>query len=41
MNENKGIVFKARWFVQPNMNTGVTIIFVWHDSGYALIIPLK
>ena len=24
--ENKGIVFKARWFVQLDINTGVTII---------------
>ena len=24
--ENKGIVFKARWFVRPDINTGATII---------------
>ena len=24
-NENKGIVFKARWFVRPDINTGATI----------------
>ena len=33
-NENKGIVFKARWFVRPDINTGVTIIFAaWNDLG--------
>ena len=37
-NENKGIVFKVRWFVRPNINTDVTIIFVWNDEG---IIPLN
>ena len=26
--ENKGIVFKALWFVRPNINTGATIIEV-------------
>ena len=43
-NENKhdkGIVFKARWCVRPDINTDVTIIFAWNDSGYALVIPLK
>ena len=24
--ENKGIVFKVRWFVRPDINTGTTII---------------
>ena len=24
--ENKGIVFKARWFVRPDINMGMTII---------------
>ena len=42
-NDNKGIVFKARWFVQPDINTDVTIIFAWNDSGsgYALVIHLN
>ena len=35
-NENKGIVFKARWFVRHDMNTDMTINFAWNDSGYAL-----
>ena len=26
-NDNKGIVFEARWFVRPDINTDVTIIF--------------
>ena len=35
----KGIgFFKARWFVRPDTNTEVTIIFAWNDSGYALVI---
>ena len=33
-NENKGNVFKARWFVLPDINTDVIIID-------ALVIPLK
>ena len=40
-NDNKGIVFKVRWFVRPNINMDVTNIFSWNDSGYALVIPLK
>ena len=40
-NEIKGIVFKAQWFVRPDINTDVTIIFAWNDSGYALVIPLN
>ena len=24
--ENKGILFKVRWFVRPDINTGATII---------------
>ena len=40
-NENKGIVFKARWFVRPYINTGVTIIFAWNESGYALSFHLQ
>ena len=32
-NDNKGIVFKARWFVRPDINTDVTIIFAWNDEG--------
>ena len=35
-NDNKGIVFKSRWFVQPDINMDVTIIFAWNDSGYML-----
>ena len=26
-NDDKGIVFKAGWFVRPDINTDVTIIF--------------
>ena len=31
-NENKGIVFKARWFVWSGINTDVTIMFAWTDG---------
>ena len=35
--ENKGIVFKARWIVRPNINTDATIIFAWNDSLYRAV----
>ena len=40
-NDNKGIVFKARWFVRPDINTDVTINCAWNDLGYALVIQLR
>ena len=40
-NDNKGIIFTVVVFVRPNINTHVTIIFAWNDSGYALVIPIK
>ena len=44
-NDNKGIVFKARWFVRPDMNMDVTIIFAWNDldngHAYVYIKPYK
>ena len=41
----KVIVFKAQWFVRPDIDTryrhGRDHYFAWNDSGYALVIPLK
>ena len=31
--ENKGIVFKAQWFVRLYINTDATIIFKCNDKG--------
>ena len=28
---------KARWYVQPDINTNVTIILAWNDLDYALV----
>ena len=36
-NENKGIVFKARWFVRPDINMGVIIILVWREMTWAML----
>ena len=36
--ENKGIVFKARWFVRLNI-TRARPFFKWNDEGIALVIP--
>ena len=38
--ENKGIVFKARWFVRPDINTARPL-FKWNDAGIARVISRK
>ena len=41
--KREGIVFKARWFVWPDINTDVvTIIFAWNDGRACVYIgPYK
>ena len=38
--ENKGIVFKARWFVRPDINTARPL-FKWNDEGIARVVSRK
>ena len=38
--ENKGIVFKARWFVQIDI-TQARPLFKWNDEGIARVISRK
>ena len=38
--ENKGIVFKARWFVRLDI-TRARPLFKWNDEGIARVIPRK
>ena len=40
-NDNKGIVFKSCRVSPAWYKHGMTIIFTWNDSGYALVIPLN
>ena len=38
--ENKGIVFKARWFVRPD-KTRARPLLKWNDEGIARVISRK